>query len=142
MIFLIFITSYFQLFSNKLNSLFLQVYIKKYVFLIQIFFLLLTLFLIHWKLPETKNKSVGIIKQELHYLQDWNRTVNTMPDFSPPADIEAEFANEITPSKLHINDDDLHYIDDNTYPQMADTIINRPRKFTLPFLSLNYFKKD
>ena len=51
-----------------------------------------------------------IIKQELHYLQDWNRTVNTIPDFSPPADIEAEFANEITPSKLHINDDEQRYI--------------------------------
>ena len=96
---------------------------------------MLTLLLAYFKMPETKNKRVGVIKKELHYLKDWNSTVSTMPNFDVPDSGKAEeeepveeeimvkksaklyqmkpteLPGVVTPAKLRVKDEDLKFID-------------------------------
>ena len=88
-----------------------QGYIRQYVFFIQIFFLVLTLLLVNWKLPETKNKRVGAINKELKYLQGWQSSVKRMDDIQRALDVDSAYQKFITPKKLQLDQWKIDFIE-------------------------------
>lgn len=105
-----------------------QNYLRQNVFLIELFFILVTLFLIQWKLPETKNKRVGRIVKELALLiRAWKITPFLLPDFDFSVDLDEKFPQFITPGKLGLNQWEIPFYDQDSKPQTPMISRRKPK---------------
>ena len=106
--------------------------------LVQLFFIIFTLVLIHWKLPETKNKRIGKIAKELEHLRSsWTKTVFTIPDFDFEVDLESKFAKFITPSKIKVNQWEMPFIDAAPVSSSPVSTRYKPKKSISDFFMSN-----